>query len=253
MTRPVTRLAAVRLAPSVAPPGELQHQVGAGAAGQPQYLGGEIGSARVEDMVGAQRPRCLVLAWRGSGDNHRAVVLGHLHRSLAGSACRGVDQHGLPAGDAAKGPERGQGGGPVHEQAHCLLLGPAHWHRDHRDRGQRRVLSKGAASDAGTDDAGSGFQAGDGSAPGDDLAYSLLACQIRRLRASEEPAVGLRDVAEVDAGGGDPDQDVARARGRDRHVGDQSQVLRAVQGRLLQGAHGSGDAHGHRGPFPWLA
>src|SRR6266851_7614901 len=62
-------------------------------------------------------------------------------------------------------------------------------------------------------------------------------------RTAQEGAAGLRDVAEVDAGGGDPDQDLARARYRYRRVGDQAQVLRAVQGRLLQGAHGGADAH----------
>jgi hypothetical protein len=34
-----------------------------------------------------------------------------------------------------------------------------------------------------------------------------------RLRAAGERVVGLRDVDEVDAGGGDPDQDFARTRG----------------------------------------
>jgi len=58
--------------------------------------------------------------------------------------------------------------------------------------------------------------------------------------ASVIGAAGLRDVTEVEAGGGDPDQDLTRTRHRYRRVGDQAQVLRAVQGRLPEGAHGNG-------------
>src|SRR5262249_56191062 len=60
------------------------------------------------------------------------------------------------------------------------------------------------------------------------------------------------DSGEVDPGGGDPDQNLVRPRDRYRRVGDQPQVLRAVQGRLLQGAHGSGDAHANLVPFHGL-
>ena len=41
-----------------------------------------------------------------------------------------------------------------------------------------------------------------------DLAGGLEARQAGGLRAAQERAAGLRDVAEVDAGGGDPDQDL---------------------------------------------
>ena len=78
-------------------------------------------STGVQDVVGAQRQHRLVLARRGGGDDRRAVVLGQRHRGLAGRARRGVDQHGLPGGDAAQGLERGQRGGPVHDQAQRLL------------------------------------------------------------------------------------------------------------------------------------
>ena len=40
----------------------VQHEVGALAAGQPQYLGGDVGVAVVDDVVGAQRLHRLVLA-----------------------------------------------------------------------------------------------------------------------------------------------------------------------------------------------
>src|SRR5260370_513644 len=78
---------------------------------------------------------------------------------------------------------------------------------------------------------------------------SCLPGQAAAVRGAQERAVGLGDVAEVDTGGGDPDQDLTRARDRYRRVGYQAQVLRAIQGRLLQGAHGGGDAHGNRLPF----
>ena len=67
-----------------------------------------------------------------------------------------------------------------------------------------------------------GFQAGHCLAHDGDLAGSLEARQVRGLRAAHERAVGLRDVAEVDTGGGDPDQDLARARDRYRRIGDQA-------------------------------
>ena len=76
---------------------------------------------------------------------------------------------------------------------------------------------------------GAGLQVGHPLADGGDFAGALDARQIRRLRAACERAAGLRDVDEVDAGGGDPDQDLARAWARYRRVGDQAQVLRAVQ------------------------
>jgi hypothetical protein len=49
-------------------------------------------------------------------------------------------------------------------------------------------------------------------ADGGDFTGAFDARQIRRLRATGERAAGLRDVDKVDAGGGDPDQDLARAR-----------------------------------------
>ncbi len=226
----------------------LQHQVGAVAAGQPQHLGGEVRTAGVEDVVGPEGPHGLVLGRCGGGDDRGAVVPGHRHRGLAGRARRGVDQHGLPGGDAAQGPERGQRGRPAHDQAQGLLRGPARRHRQYRDRGYRRVLGEGAAADTDADDRGSGLQAGHRRTPGGDLAGRLDARQVRRARAAQERAVGLGDVDEVDPGRGDLDQDLVRARGRDRRIRDQAQVLRAVQGRLLQGAHGGGEVHGHRLP-----
>jgi len=76
---------------------------------------------------------------------------------------------------------------------------------------------------------GAGLQAGHRLADGSDVTGALDARQVRRLRAACECAAGLRDVDEVDAGGGDPDQDLTRARARYGRVGDQAQVLRAVQ------------------------
>src|SRR5262249_24488601 len=103
----------------------LQPQVGARAAGQPHDLGSEVSGAGVDDVVGAQRPYHHVLARRGRGDHRRAVVLGHLDRGLAGPTGRGVDQHGLPSGDATQRLERRQRGRPAHDQAQPLLVGPA--------------------------------------------------------------------------------------------------------------------------------
>ena len=103
----------------------LQHHVDTRAAGQPQHLGGEVAAARVQDVVGAQREHRLVLVRRRGGDDRRAVVLGHRDRGLTGGARRGVDQHGLPGGDAAQRLERGQRGRPVDDEAQRLLLGPA--------------------------------------------------------------------------------------------------------------------------------
>jgi hypothetical protein len=156
-------------------------------------------------------------------------VLGDLHRGLAGRAGRGVDQHRLPCGDAAQRPERRQRGWPVHDQAEGLLVGPAGRHGNRGGRGQHQVLGEGTPADAGADDVGAGLQAGHPLADGGDFAGRLDARQVRRLRAACERAPGLGDVDEVHAGGGDPDQDLARARSRYRRVGDQAQVLRAVQ------------------------
>ena len=46
---------------------------------------------------------------------------------------------------------------------------------------------------------------------GGDFTGALDARQVRRLWAACKCAAGLRDVNEVDAGGGDPDQDLTRA------------------------------------------
>jgi hypothetical protein len=207
----------------------FQHQVGARATGQSQDLGGEVSTAGVDDVVGALRPGHIVLAWRGRGDHRCAVVLGHLDRDLAGPAGRGVDQDGLPCGDAAQRLERRQRGRPAHDQAQCLLVGPPRRHSDRRGRGQHHVFGEGAASDADADDVGAGLQVGHSLAHRDDFTGALDARQVRRLRAARERAAGLRDVDEVDAGGGDPDQDLTRAWARYLCVGDEAQVLRAVQ------------------------
>lgn len=45
------------------------------------------------------------------------------------------------------------------------------------------------------------------------------------------------------AGGGDPDQDLTLTGARHQRVGDRSHVLRTVEGRLLQRAHGRGNVH----------
>jgi hypothetical protein len=73
------------------------------------------------------------------------------------------------------------------------------------------------------------LQVGHRLANGGDFTGALDARQIRRLRAARERAAGLRDVDEVDASGGDPDEDLAWPWSRYRCVGDQAQVLRAVQ------------------------
>jgi hypothetical protein len=147
-------------------------------------------------------------------------------------------------------PERGQRRRPVHDQAQDLLIGPAGRHRHGRGGGQRQVLGEGAAAHVDPDDVGAGRRAGHPLAHGDDLARRLEAGQVRRLRAARERAAGHGDVEEVDARGGDADQHLARAGRRHRRVGDQAEVLRAVQRRLLEGAHGGGDAHRNQLPFP---
>ncbi|GII00468.1 hypothetical protein Pta02_24760 [Planobispora takensis] len=161
------------------------------AAGHPQHLGGEAGIAGVDDVVGAQRPYRLVLVRRGRGDHRRAVVLGHLHRDLAGPAGRGVDQHGLSCGEAAQRLERGQRGRPVHDQAQRLLVGPARRHRHRAGRGQHHVLGERAACDADADDVGAGLRIGHPLTDGDDLTRALDARRIRRLRAAGERAASL--------------------------------------------------------------
>jgi hypothetical protein len=39
----------------------LEHHIGAGAGGEPQYLGSDVAAAGVQHMVGAQCQHCLVL------------------------------------------------------------------------------------------------------------------------------------------------------------------------------------------------
>jgi hypothetical protein len=200
----------------------LQYQVCARAAGQSQDLGGDVAATGVDDVVGAQRQYHLVLGWRGRGNHRGAEVFGHLHGGLAGPAGRGVDQHGLPRGDAAQRFERRQRGWPVHDQAQGLLVGPARRHRQRGGYGQHQVLGEGAAGDTDADDVGAGLQVSHPLANGGDFTHALDARQVRRLRAAHERAAGLGDVDEVDAGGGDPDQDLARARARYQRVGDQA-------------------------------
>src|SRR3954453_5649321 len=96
---------------------------------------------------------------------------------------------------------------------------------------------------------GAGLQVGHPRPDGDDFTGALDARQVRRPRATCEGAAGLRDVGEVDPGGGNTDQDGTWSGVRYRYVGDQTQVRWAVQRRRLQGAHGGGAAHGNRVPL----
>jgi hypothetical protein len=94
-------LVAARLASRVAPPTDSSTR--SALAPSVSRRASAAMSVPRESMVGAQCPYHVVLAWRCRGDHRRAVVLGHLHRGLAGPAGSGVDQHGLPYGDAASG------------------------------------------------------------------------------------------------------------------------------------------------------
>ena len=219
----------------------LQDEVDAHPARQPQHLGREVVAARVQDVVGAQGEDRGVLAGRRGRDHGRAVVPGHRDRGLAGGARRGVHQHRLPRCDPAQRLERGQRGRPVHDEAERLLLAPAGRHRHGRGRRQHHVLGERAVAD--TDDPGSRQRAGHPVAHRDDLARRLESRHVRRPWTVAERAAGLRDVREVDAGGAHPDQDLALARHGHRCVGDETHVPRPVEGRLLERAHGRGDAH----------
>ncbi|GLZ45319.1 hypothetical protein Acsp06_15040 [Actinomycetospora sp. NBRC 106375] len=216
----------------------LEHQVDAGARGQVPDLGGEVGAARVQDVVGAQVPHDAVLLRRGGPEDDRSTVLRRDDRRLPCRARRGVDQHRLPRREAAERTEGGQRGRPVHDQTQCLLLGPALGQGHRRRRGQDHELGERPVAD--TDDAAPRRRTGDALAPRDDDPGGLEAGGVHGTGAVPERATGLRDVREVHPRRDDADEDLARTRDRRRRVGDQVHVLRSVEGGLLQRAHGHG-------------
>ena len=169
--------------------GRLQHHIDAGAAGQAQHLGGEVAAARVEDVVGAQCPHDVVLARRGGGDDRRAEVLGERDRGLAGRAGRGMDQHGLPGGDAAQGLEGGERGRPVDDEAQCLLLASSPAGTGIAAAAGSTMYSAKAPSPTPTTWAPASGPV-TASPRGDDLAGGLETGQVRRPRAVRERAAG---------------------------------------------------------------
>ena len=170
-------------------------------------------------MVGAQCQRCLVLARRSGGDDRRTVMLGDPDRGLAGRARRGVDQHNLPCGDAAQRLERGQRGGPVRP-------GPAPAAPSSRGTGIAAAAGSTMYSAKAPFPTPTTQAPAAGRSPPRPLRRSRRRPrnrQVRWPRAVPERAVGLRDVGEVDAGGGDADQDLALT-----EVGTGASVIRPL-------------------------
>ena len=97
-------------------------------------------SARTRIML-VRRRRC---------DHSRAVVPGHLHGSLAGSAGRGMDENRFSRLDLTERLECGHGGGPGHDHAQGLLVLPPGRHRERAHRRQHHVLGERTTADADT-------------------------------------------------------------------------------------------------------
>lgn len=72
-------------------------------------------------------------------------------------------------------------------------------------------MKQGAASDTDADDVGAGLQDSHPLANGDDFTGALDAGHVRRLWDACKRAACLRDVDEVDPGGGDPYQDLVQS------------------------------------------